>query len=97
MSSIIPSVCRAIYQVLKPDYLRLPSTQTEWQRVAADYYAQWHFPMCIGALDGKRVLISKPPHSGSEYYDYKGHLSVIMLALVDVNYKFMYITVGARG
>ena len=53
--------------------------------------------MCIGGLDGKRVLIAKPPHSGSECYDYKGHFSVIMLALVDANYKFMYVTVGASG
>ena len=53
--------------------------------------------MCIGALDGKRVLIAKPPHSGSEYYDYKGHFSLIMMALVDANYKFMYVNVGASG
>ena len=49
--------------------------------------------MCIGALDGKRVLISKPPHSGSEYYDYKGHFTLIMMALVDANYKFMCVNV----
>ena len=53
--------------------------------------------MCIGALDGKRVLISKPPRSGSEYYDYKGHFSLIMMALVDASYKFMYVDVGASG
>ena len=53
--------------------------------------------MCIGALDGKRFLIRKPANTGSEYYDYKAHHSIIMLALVDANYKFLYVDVGAQG
>ena len=53
--------------------------------------------MCIGALDGKRFLIRKPANSGSEYYDYKTHHSIIMLALVDANYKFLFVDVGAQG
>lgn len=53
--------------------------------------------MCLGALDGKRVLIAKPRNSGSEYYDYKGHLSIIMMALVDADCKFLYVDVGAHG
>lgn len=53
--------------------------------------------MCIGALDGKRVLIAKPRNSGSDYYDYKGHFSLIMMALVDADYKFLYVDVGACG
>ena len=83
--------------MLQPEYLHLPRNENEWLQVANEYYAQWNFPMCLGALDGKRVLISKPPHSGSEYYDYKSHFSVILLAMVDANYKFMYVNVGAVG
>ncbi|KAG0713570.1 hypothetical protein GWK47_015926 [Chionoecetes opilio] len=91
ISSIIPSVCRVIYQVLKQKFLRFPTNQSEWQEVANDYFTQRNFPMCIGALDGKRVLISKPPRSGSEYYDYTGHFTLIMMALVDANCNFMYV------
>lgn len=53
--------------------------------------------MCIGALDGKRVLICKPPNSGSTFYDYKGHFSVILMALVDADCKFLYVDVGSCG
>lgn len=53
--------------------------------------------MCIGAMDGKRFLITKPSNTGSEYYDYKTNHSIIMLALVDAEYKFMYVDVGAQG
>nr|XP_027221791.1 uncharacterized protein LOC113813923 [Penaeus vannamei] len=97
VSSIIPEVCKAIYQVLHEQYLKAPSTERDWKQVAEEYYKQWNFPNCIGALDGKRVLIAKPRNSGSEFYDYKGHFSVIMMALVDANYKFMYVDVGASG
>lgn len=31
------------------------------------------------------------------YYDYKADHSVIMLALVDANYKFLYVDVGTQG
>lgn len=31
------------------------------------------------------------------YYDYKADHSVIMLALVDANYKFPYVDVGTQG
>ncbi len=47
-------------------------------------------------MDGKCFLI-KPSNTGSEYYDYKTNHSIIMLALVDAEYKFMYVDVGAQG
>ncbi|KAK3883392.1 hypothetical protein Pcinc_012293 [Petrolisthes cinctipes] len=34
ISSIIPTVCKAIYQVLQPLHVKLPSTTEEWQKVA---------------------------------------------------------------
>lgn len=97
IAQIIPEVCSAIYGALKDEYLKTPTTTEEWQQVASQFYSSWNFPMCIGAMDGKRFLITKPPNTGSEYYDYKTHHSIIMLALVDADYKFMYVDVGAQG
>ena len=53
--------------------------------------------LCALGLWMATVLISKPSRSGSEYYDYKCHFILIMMALVDASYKFMYVDVGARG
>ena len=55
------------------------------------------FPDCMGAIDGKHFGIVKPQNSGSLFYHYKGYCSVQMLALVDVNYRFTYVYVGAEG
>ena len=49
------------------------------------------------AIVGKHVRIQAPPQSGSQYCYYKGYYSIIMLAVVDANYKFMYVDVGSYG
>ena len=40
-----------------PRVLKPPCTQDEWRKIAAEFHAIWNFPMCIGALDGKHVMI----------------------------------------
>lgn len=45
-------------------------------------------------MDGKHVCISA---EGAEFYNYKGTHSIVLLALVDANYNFLYINVGTAG
>uniref|UniRef100_A0A0P4WI79 DDE Tnp4 domain-containing protein n=1 Tax=Scylla olivacea TaxID=85551 RepID=A0A0P4WI79_SCYOL len=66
-------------------------------KMTVNFFTQWNFPMCLGALDEKCVLIAKPHNTGSEYYDYKDNFSIIMMALVDANHEFLYVDVGAYG
>lgn len=53
--------------------------------------------MCIGALGGRRIILEKTVNSGSQFYDYNGNFSIIMLAVVDADYKFIYVDVGASS
>jgi len=62
-----------------------------------DFYTLSNFPNCCGALDGRHIVVRCPSKSGSEFYNYKKDYSVILLATVDANYKFIYIDVGTNG
>ena len=95
--NIVPEVCQAIYKHYHESAFKCPTTAEEWTQVAQDFSDKWNFYHCCGGIDGKHVRIQAPPNSGSRYYNYKGFYSIIMLALVDANYKFMYVDVGSYG
>ncbi|XP_063895455.1 uncharacterized protein LOC135118162 [Helicoverpa armigera] len=96
LSDIIPETCEAICKVLK-NYIKVPETESEWLKIAKDFEQKWHFNHCVGAIDGKHILIEKPPDSGSTYYNYKGTFSIVLLGIVNANYEFIYVNAGING
>ena len=54
-------------------------------------------PNCLGALDGKHISIRSPAKSGSLYFNYKGSFSLVLMTLVDADYKFIYVDIGEYG
>ena len=93
---IVKETCQAIWDVLTPTEMPVPS-KDDWIRIESEFVRRWKFPNCIGALDGKHVTIVAPPNSHSLFYNYKGTFSINLMALVDANYKFIFIDVGNYG
>jgi hypothetical protein len=69
----------------------------EWLTVAKFFSNRWNFPNCVGALDGKHVVVVKPAKSGSMFRNDKQTFSIVLMAVVDAKYQFMDVNVGAQG
>lgn len=97
ISGIIWDVCCTLWHVLQGEYLQTPSTESEWMKIAEGFERKTNFPHCLGAIDGKHIKILKPPHSGSMYFNYKDYFSIVLLAVVDSEYRFIYVDIGSYG
>ncbi|CAK1604032.1 unnamed protein product [Parnassius mnemosyne] len=93
---IVEQVCNAIWKNLAPIVMPQPTEQM-WREIAKGFENVWHFPNCIGALDGKHISIICPINAGSTCYNYKNEHSIVLLALVDAHYRFIMVDVGANG
>ena len=74
-----------------------PNTKERWQLISDELKNRWNVQNACGALDVKHVATKKPAKSGSQYYNYKCLFSIIILALVDANYQFLWADVGGVG
>ena len=97
ISKFLPEVCRAIQDEFTREYLRCPPTPDEWKELEREFRIRWNVSHALGALDGKHVALKKPKNSGALYHNYKGFFSIVMLALVDGQYKFRWVDAGTAG
>lgn len=94
--NIIYDTCLKIWTTLQPLVMPTPTTE-QWQKIEEGFSQKWNYPNCLGALDGKHVVFEKPPNSGSLYNNYKKQFSIVLLALLDADYRFITVDIGAYG
>ena len=97
ISVFVPQVCQAILDEFLEEAVPIPTTQEDWRRISEEFRRRWNVPHACGALDGKHVAIKRPAHTGSQYYNYKGFFSIVLMGLVDANYRFIWADVGGVG
>ncbi|CAI6373994.1 unnamed protein product [Macrosiphum euphorbiae] len=96
LSSIIKNTLAALKIKLMPIFMS-DIKNIDFKQKAAEFSYKWNFPNCILAIDGKHVRIRSPSNSGSLFHNYKDYFSIVLLAMVDANYKFVAVDIGSFG
>ena len=94
---IVRETCEAIWKALQREYVKAPSSEEEWKGVSTQFERKWNFPHCVGAIDGKHVVVQAPANAGSTFYNYKGSHSIVLMAVCDAHYRFILVDVGDAG
>ncbi|XP_055910862.1 uncharacterized protein LOC129945226 [Eupeodes corollae] len=97
ISRFMPELLGAIYDALHLSYLKTPLSQHEWLKVAQEFENIWDFLHTLGAIDDKHVRMNAPADSGSDFFNYKGFFSTVLLAVVDAHRKCIDIDVSGNG
>ncbi|XP_067209999.1 uncharacterized protein [Linepithema humile] len=56
VSQIVSETCDVIWDILK-DMVFLKATEDNWRKIADEFEEKCNFPNCIGAIDGKHIIL----------------------------------------
>ena len=79
---ILDKVPNKIWATQSPTAVAFPCSTDEWVKISNDLWHLWGFPLCLEAIDGKHCLINCPTYSGSSFYNYKGTVSLVLMAVI---------------
>lgn len=94
ISKIVKDTLQVLNEKLTPIFLP-PIKSDELKAKVEEFGQKWNSPNCVGAVDGKHVRVFCPKRTGSLYFNYKNFFSIVLLAVVDANYKFIFTEVGS--
>jgi hypothetical protein len=76
-STVIIETTEALWETLNEIVLKPLIGVEEFKRIESQFMERWNLPHTLGAIDGKHVAIQCPSNSGSEFFYYKKHFSII--------------------
>ena len=82
--------------------IKWPKTEDEQLKGIAEFDERWGLPGVIGAIDGTLILMRKPSQKQGGvdtdgWLGYKGQIASLLLAVVDANGRFIYVSAGYPG
>ena len=100
--AIVNEVCQSIINNLWKDSVEnlFPKTEKDFNDSLNHMECEWQFKYAFCAIDGSHLPIKCPPGGAEamkQYHNFKNFYSVILLALVDSQYRFIWASIGAPG
>lgn len=91
----VPETYEAIIQEFLDEHIVLPNTPDGWLAVGQRFATRWQYYNTTGSLDAQHIAIKWPRRGRSTHHNYNGFHSIVFVALVDADYKFLYCNVCA--
>ena len=100
--SIAKEVCEVIIRNLWKESVQAYFTTTEqnFKEKMVDMEMLWQFPFCWDSIDGCHIAIQCPPgglKACKEYHNFKKFHSIVMMAIVDAQDRFIWASVDFPG
>ena len=102
IQGIVSQVSQAIVENLWNDSVAnlTPVSEEDYKQLMENMINMWQFPFCWGALDGCHIPIKCPSggaEAAKEYHNFKNFYSVVVIAMVDSKYRFIWGSCGFPG
>ena len=94
-------VCEAIIRNLWKESVQVyfQTTEQNFKEKIVDMEMLWQFPSCWGAIHGCHITIQCPSGGlkACKEYNFKNFYSIVMMAIVDTEDRFIWASVGFPG
>ena len=102
VSTVVGEVTEAIVTCMWKECItaHMSVTEEDFKNKILDMEELWQFPFSWGAVDGCHIPIKCPPggaESMKEYHNFKNFYSVVLMAIVDAKYRFVWGSCGFPG
>eukprot|EP00102_Acyrthosiphon_pisum_P021175 XP_016658385.1 PREDICTED: uncharacterized protein LOC107883237 [Acyrthosiphon pisum] len=97
IGTIIRETCSVLWTILQPKEMPDPNNPDKWLEIANQFYIKTNFPNCIRAVEGKHIRCINQKNERTMFFNYKKYFSIVLMAVVDADYCFTTIDVGAYG
>ena len=100
--TIVREVSQALVDCMWSESIshHMPKTEEDFKTKIVDMEELWQFPCCWAAIDGCHIPMRCPPgglEACKEYHNFKNFYSIVLMALVDSQYRFVWASCGFPG
>ena len=102
VQTIVTQICHIIVENLWQGFVMgyVHEHHENFKMKMQEMHDMWQFPFCWGAVDGLHIPIKCPPSGAEarkEYYNFKHFYLVVLMAMVDAKYRFVWGSCGYPG